>query len=83
MKRRESLQVLEKLLSTTQLLLQTAPNFDPQVRADYEVASRAAKDYLPPRRLLDTARSFAGRRKDRRRQPQLNAVILNIGKTLE
>lgn len=46
MKRREAVQLLDKLLTTTGLMMQTAPNYDPKVRADFEVASRAAKEYL-------------------------------------
>jgi hypothetical protein len=71
-----------KLLETTQKLLATAPKEDPQVRADYEVASRAAKDYLagggataiPIGDSLDN-----GRIADL--NPQLNAVVINLGKS--
>ncbi len=82
MKRREAVQLLDKLLTTTQLLIQTAPKEDPQTRADYEVASRAAKDYLaggdagsiPVGTTLDD-----GRIADL--NPDLNAVVINLGKS--
>ncbi len=70
-----------KLISTTGQLIQTAPNFDPQVRADYEVASRAAKDYLAGHSgaSIPIGSSLTdGRISDV--NPQLNAVILNFGK---
>ena len=82
MKRRESLTLLEKILSSTELMLQTAPNYDPKVRADYEVATRAAKDYLAGRSAaaIPLGASLAdGRISDI--NPQLNAVILNLGKS--
>jgi hypothetical protein len=82
MKRREALQLLGKLLDTTQQLLATAPKEDPETRANYEVASRAAKDYLaggggtaiPLGTALDD-----GRIADL--NPELNAVVLNLGKS--
>jgi hypothetical protein len=46
MKRREAISLMDKLLTTTDQMLQTAPNYDPKVRADYEVASRGAKTYI-------------------------------------
>ena len=46
MKRREALVLLDKLLDTTDQMIQTAPKYDPKVRAEYEVAFRGAKDYL-------------------------------------
>jgi len=82
MKRREALQLMDKLLTTTQQLLQTAPHEDPQTRADYEVASRAAKDYLAGREggAIPLGGSLAdGRIADV--DTQLNAVILNLGKS--
>jgi hypothetical protein len=81
MKRREALVLLDKLLVTTDQLLQTAPNYDPKVRADYEVASRSAKDYLAGRNAaaIPLASSLAdGQIADT--NPELNAVILNLGK---
>ncbi len=42
MKRREALQVLDDLVSSAGQLLLTAPNYDPAVRAKYEVAKRRA-----------------------------------------
>jgi hypothetical protein len=81
MKRREALVLLDKLLSTTDQMLQTAPNYDPKVRADYEVASRGAKAYLAGRTgaaiPLGTSLSD-GQIVDT--NPELNAVILNLGK---
>jgi len=82
MKRREALNILNKLLSTTAKLIQTAPNFDPKVRADYEVATRAARDYLAGHfgasiplgsSLSDAQISDV--------HPETNAVILNVGKS--
>lgn len=83
MKRREALVLLTKLIASTELMLQTAPNYDPKVRADYEVASRAAKDYLGGHNAaaIPMASSLSdGRIADVK--PDLNAVILNFGKTL-
>jgi hypothetical protein len=82
LRRREAVQLLDKLLTSTQLLLQTAPKEDPKTRADYEVASRAAKDYLaghngaaiPIGDSLDD-----GKIADI--NPELNAVVLNLGKS--
>ncbi|MDB4793568.1 hypothetical protein OAG63_00885 [Methylacidiphilales bacterium] len=82
MKRREALQLLDKLLASTELMLQTAPNYDPKVRADYEVASRAAKDYLAGHdgAAIPLAVSLSdGRIADINQE--LSAVILNLGKT--
>jgi hypothetical protein len=82
MKRRESLQLIDKLLASTELMLQTAPNYDPKVRADYEVASRAAKDYVAGRdgAAIPLAASLSdGRIADI--NPELNTVILNFGKS--
>ena len=81
MKRREAIQILDKLLTSTEQLLQTAPHEDPKTRADYEVASRAAKDYLAGRNgaAIPLGNSLAdGRIADL--NPGLNAVILNLGK---
>ena len=82
MKRREALVLLDKLLATTDQMIQTAPNYDPKVRADYEVASRGAKAYLAGRSAaaIPLATSLAdGRIADT--NPELNAVILNFGKS--
>ncbi len=82
MKRREALQLLDKLLTSTQQLIQTAPKEDPKTRADYEVASRAAKDYLAGR---NGAAIPLGETLDDGKitdlNPGLNAVILNLGKS--
>jgi hypothetical protein len=82
MKRREALVLLDKLLATTEQMMQTAPNYDPKVRADYEVASRSAKAYLAGHSgaaiPLGTSLSD-GQIVDT--NPELNAVILNLGKT--
>lgn len=82
MKRREALVLLDKLLATTDQLLQTAPNYDPKVRASYEVASRGAKDYLAGHSAgaIPLASSLSeGRIADAK--PELNTVILNLGKS--
>jgi hypothetical protein len=81
MKRRESLQLMEKLLDSTQKLIATAPKEDPETRAEYEVASRSAREYLaghdaaaiPLGGSLDDGRIAAV-------NPELNAVVLNLGK---
>jgi cell shape-determining protein MreC len=82
MRRRESLQLMTKLLDTTQKLIATAPKEDPQVRADYEVASRAAKDYVAGR---DASTIPLGDSLDDGRiadlNPELNAVVINLGKS--
>ena len=73
---------MDKLLTTTEQLLKTAPHEDPKTRADYEVASRAAKDYLAGRNgaAIPLGSSLAdGRIADL--NPELNAVILNLGKS--
>jgi hypothetical protein len=82
MKRRESLVILGKLLDTTERMIQTAPNYDPKVRADYEVASRSAKAYLGGH--SGAAIPLASSLTDSRiadTNPDLNAVILNVGKS--
>jgi uncharacterized protein with von Willebrand factor type A (vWA) domain len=82
MKRREAVQLMDKLLTSTEQLLETAPKEDPKVRADYEVASRAAKDYLAGRNgaAIPLGNSLAdGKIADL--NPELNAVILNLGKS--
>ena len=82
MKRRVALQLLEKLLATTEELLRTAPHESPKVRADYEVASRAAKDYLAGRNVgsIPLGDSLTdGKIVDL--NPGLNAVIVNLGRT--
>jgi hypothetical protein len=81
MRRREAVTLLDKLLTTTEQLIATAPNYDPKVRADYEVTSRAARSYLqggsgaaiPVATTLSDARVADS-------NPDLNAVILNLGK---
>jgi hypothetical protein len=82
MRRREALLLLDKLIATTQTLMKTAPHYDPKVRADYEVAMRASRDYLAGRNgtaipiglsLMD------GQIADL--NPELNAVVLNLGKS--
>ena len=82
MRRREALQLMAKLLDTTQKLIATAPKEDPQVRSDYEVASRAAKDYLAGH---DGAAIPIGESLDDGRiadlNPDLNAVVINLGKS--
>jgi hypothetical protein len=82
MKRREAVQLLQKLLDSTNALLQTAPDYAPKVRSDYEVASRSAKEYLAGHSgaAIPIGESLAdGRIADV--NPDLNAVVLNVGKT--
>jgi hypothetical protein len=82
MKRREALVLLDKLLTSTDQMLQTAPNYEPKVRAAYEVASRGAKDYLAGHSgaAIPIASTLSdGRISDT--NPELNAVILNVGKS--
>jgi hypothetical protein len=82
MKRREATALLDKLLTTTSEMIQTAPKYDPKVRAEYEVASRAAKDYLAGRSGLAIPLGSSltdGQISDV--NPELNAVIINIGKS--
>jgi hypothetical protein len=82
MKHREALALLDKLLTTTDELIQTAPKYDPKVLAEYEEASRSAKAYLAGHggAAIPLATSLAdGRVADT--NPDLNAVILNLGKT--
>jgi hypothetical protein len=82
MKRREATELMAKLLTSTEQLLKTAPHEDPKTRSDYEAASRAAKDYLAGRNgaAIPLGESLAdGRIADL--NPELNAVILNLGKS--
>ncbi len=83
MKRREALNILGKLLNTTGKMMQTAPNFDPQVRADYEVATRAARDYLAGHfgASIPLGSSISDA-KISDVNPELNVVILNVGKSV-
>jgi hypothetical protein len=82
MKRREALVLLDKLLVSTDQMLQTAPNYDPKVRAGYEVATRSAKDYLAGHggATIPLASSLSDAR-IADTNPKLNAVILNLGKS--
>ena len=82
MRHREMLTLLEKLLDTTDGLIATAPKYDPRLLAEYEEASRSAKDYLQGHggKSIPIAGSLAdGRVADT--NPELNAVILNLGKS--
>jgi hypothetical protein len=82
MKHREALALLQKLLDTTDQLIQTAPKYDPKLLAEYEEASRSAKDYIEGHggKAIPIAASLAdGRVADT--SPDLNAVILNLGKS--
>ena len=81
MRRREALVLLNELLVASDRMLETAPNYDPKIRAQYEVATRAAKAYLngnsgasiPIGTSLEDGRIADS-------NPALNAVILNLGK---
>jgi hypothetical protein len=82
MKHREALALLQKLLDTTDQLMQTAPKYDPRLLAEYEEASRSAKDYIQGHggKAIPIASSLAdGRVADT--NPDINAVILNLGKS--
>jgi hypothetical protein len=82
MKHREAVVLLGKLLNTTDQLIQTAPKYDPKLLAAYEETSRSAKDYMAGHggAAIPLATSLAdGRVADM--NPELNAVILNMGKT--
>jgi hypothetical protein len=80
--RRNAIKLMDKLVKTSKLLIQTAPHYDPKVRADYEVACRTAADLLeghtaasiPLAGSLVTAQ-VADVNLD------LRAVILNVGKS--
>jgi hypothetical protein len=82
MKRREAVQLLQKLLDSTKALLQTAPDYTPTVRADYEVAFRSANEYLAGHSAaaIPIAETMADAR-IADVNPGLNAVVLNVGKT--
>lgn len=82
MKRREALKLLAKLLDTSGQLLATAPNFDPKVRAEYEVAARAAREYLAGHSgaSIPLASSLSDAQVSDV-NAQLNAVILNVGRS--
>ena len=81
MRRREALVLLDKLLTTTDKMLQTAPNYDPKTRAEYEVATRSAKAYLAGHSgaAIPIGSSLADA-KVADTNPELGAVILNLGK---
>lgn len=82
MRQRELLGLMEKLMATTDELIVTAPKYDPKLLARYEEASRSAKDYLAGHggAAIPLASSLAdGRVADT--NPDLNAVILNLGKS--
>ena len=82
MKRREAVTLLDRLLKTTDEMLATAPNYDPKVRANYEIATRAAKECIAGHSAasIPLASSLSdGRVADC--NPDLNAVILNLGKS--
>ena len=82
MKRREALLIMDKLLGSTEQIVKTAPHESPKTRADYEAASRAARDYLAGHdgAAIPLGVSLAdGRIADL--NPELNAVILNLGKS--
>ncbi len=83
MKRREALNILGKLLTTSTRLMETAPKFDPKDRADYEVATRAAKDYIAGH--FGASIPLSGSISDAKISdvnPDLNVVILNVGKSV-
>ncbi len=81
MRRREALLLLDRLRTTTVALLKTAPHYDPKTRADYEVAMRASRDYLAGRNgaSIPLGLSLADAQVADL-NPQLNAVVLNVGK---
>jgi hypothetical protein len=81
MRRREALLLLDRLRTTTEALLKTAPNYDPKTRADYEVAMRASRDYLAGRNgtSIPLGLSLADAQVADL-NPALNAVVLNVGK---
>jgi hypothetical protein len=81
MRRREALLLLDRLRTTTEALLKTAPHYDPRTRADYEVAMRASRDYLAGRNgaSIPLGLSLADAQVADL-NPELNAVVLNVGK---
>ena len=82
MKDRDALALLRKLLDTTDQLIATAPKYDPKLLAEYEETSRSARDYIEGHggKAIPIAGSLAdGRVADT--NPELNAVILNLGKS--
>jgi hypothetical protein len=82
MRHREMLTLLQKLLNTTDELMQEAPKYDPKTLAEYEETSRSAKDFLEGHG--GKAIPIAGSLTDGRvanTDPDLSAVILNLGKS--
>jgi hypothetical protein len=82
MRRREALVLLGRLLLSTDQMLQTAPKYDPKVRAEYEEATRSAKAYLAggSGAAIPIGSTLSdGQIADT--NPELDAVILNLGKT--
>ncbi|HEX4140397.1 MAG TPA: hypothetical protein VHY09_08625 [Candidatus Methylacidiphilales bacterium] len=81
-KHKEALALLQKLLETTDELMQEAPKYDPKLLAQYEETSRSARDYIEGHggKAIPIASSLSdGRVADT--NPDLGAVILNLGKT--
>jgi hypothetical protein len=83
MQRREANKILLKIVTLSHELLQTAPKFDPQVRAEYEVACRSARELLDGKGVapIPLANSLTDARVVSI-DLKLGAVILNVGKNL-
>jgi hypothetical protein len=81
MRRREALVLLNELLVASDRMLQTAPDYNPKTRAQYEVATRSAKAYLngDSGAAIPIGTSLVDG-KVANTNPELNAVILNVGK---
>ena len=80
LRRREAVLLLDKLRTTTEALLKTAPNYDPKIRGDYEVAVRASREYIAGHNGTSIPIGISlGDAKVADLNPQLNAVVLNVG----
>lgn len=82
--RRELVNRLEQIINASQELLKTAEKVDPQKRADFEVALRAARDSLAGKShgSIPTA-ADVHEGQIVHVNPELNSVILNVGTKLE
>jgi hypothetical protein len=81
--RRELVNRLEQLLAASQALLKTADRVSPDLRAEYEVAVRAAREFLAGRGSgpIPLARDLQDGQIVHV-NPELNTVIVNVGSRL-
>ena len=67
MQRRAAIKLLDKLVTSSKSLIASAPHYDPEVRAQFEVDCRAANDLIQGHSVAaDTSGDLNSRRSDRR-----------------